>query len=64
MAWAWAGERPRTVGSGQLAKRAPPPQLVGAVLHQGCKMILGGTSKSYKSWCLLDFGLSVSSGAE
>jgi len=50
----------------ELAKSAPapPPQLVEGVLHQGCKMILGGTSKSYKSWCLLDFGLSISSGAE
>jgi hypothetical protein len=26
-------------------------------------MILGGTSKSNKSWCLLDLGLSVASGA-
>jgi hypothetical protein len=32
----------------------PPPQIIEGVLHQGCKMILGGTSKSNKSWCLLD----------
>jgi RecA-family ATPase len=32
------------------------------ILHQGCKMILGGTSKSSKSWCLLDLGVSVASG--
>lgn len=39
-----------------------PPQLIEGVLHQGCKMILGGTSKSNKSWCLLDLALSVASG--
>ncbi|MEI6193510.1 MAG: AAA family ATPase [Verrucomicrobiota bacterium] len=39
-----------------------PPQLVRGLLHQGCKMILGGTSKSNKSWCLLDLALSVASG--
>jgi hypothetical protein len=39
-----------------------PPQLIEGILHQGCKMILGGTSKSNKSWCLLDLALSVASG--
>jgi hypothetical protein len=39
-----------------------PPQVIEGVLHQGCKMILGGTSKSNKSWCLLDLALSVASG--
>ena len=41
-----------------------PPLLVGGILHQGCKMILCGTSKSNKSWCLLDLALSVASGSE
>lgn len=41
---------------------APPPQIIEGILHQGCKMILGGTSKSNKSWCLLDLALSVASG--
>jgi hypothetical protein len=40
----------------------PPPQIVEGVLHRGCKMILGGTSKSNKSWCLLDLAISVASG--
>jgi hypothetical protein len=40
----------------------PPPELVQGVLHEGCKMILTGTSKSNKSWCLLDLALSVSTG--
>lgn len=41
----------------------PPPQIIEGILHQGCKMILGGTSKSNKSWCLLDLAVSVASGA-
>src|SRR5437868_11692343 len=41
---------------------APPRQILDGILHQGCKMILGGTSKSNKSWCLLDLALSVASG--
>jgi RecA-family ATPase len=43
---------------------APPAQVVDGVLHVGCKMILGGTSKSNKSWCLLDLAMSVASGAD
>jgi hypothetical protein len=41
---------------------APPPLIIEGMLHQGCKMILGGTSKSNKSWCLLDLAVSVASG--
>ena len=41
-----------------------PPELIAGVLHQGCKMILGGTSKSNKSWCLLDLAMSVASGQD
>lgn len=40
----------------------PPPLVIEGILHQGCKMILGGMSKSNKSWCLLDLALSVASG--
>jgi hypothetical protein len=43
---------------------APPPQIIEGILHQGCKMVLGGTSKSNKSWCLLDLAMSVASGQE
>ena len=35
---------------------------VAGVLHQGSKMILGGASKSRKSWTLIDMMLSVSTG--
>ena len=41
-----------------------PPQIIRGVLHQGGKMILAGTSKSNKSWSLLDLAISVSSGQE
>ena len=40
----------------------PPPLIVDGILHQGCKMVVGGTSKSNKSWCLLDLAISVASG--
>jgi len=39
-----------------------PPLLIEGILHKGSKMILGGTSKSNKSWSLLDLGLSVATG--
>ena len=39
-----------------------PPVIIEGVLHQGCKMVLGGTSKSNKSWSLLDLALSVATG--
>jgi hypothetical protein len=42
----------------------PPPELIKGVLHKGCKMVLGGTSKSNKSWCLLDLAVSVASGTK
>jgi hypothetical protein len=42
----------------------PPPQVIDGVLHQGCKMILSGTSKSNKTWCLLNLAMSVASGTE
>jgi hypothetical protein len=38
-------------------------ELIQGTLHQGCKMVVGGTSKSNKSWCLFDMAMSVASGA-
>jgi hypothetical protein len=57
---------PAIVTRRELAKAAPmpPPQVIDGVLHQGCKMILSGTSKSNKTWCLLNLAASVASGAE
>lgn len=39
-----------------------PPQLIEGVLHQGTKMVVGGGSKSFKTWILLDLALSVAYG--
>lgn len=39
-----------------------PPQIIRGILHQGAKLGLGGGSKSYKTWVLLDMCLSVASG--
>lgn len=41
-----------------------PDLLINGVLHKGCKMVLSGGSKSFKSWTLIDLGLSVASGTE
>ncbi len=50
-------------GSEFMATPKPePPQLIAGVLHQGSKMILGGASKSRKSWSLIDMMLAVSTG--
>ena len=55
---------PEIVTLREFAEKMPqaPPQIIDGLLHQGCKMILGGTSKSNKSWCLLDLAISVASG--
>lgn len=55
---------PEILNLRQLVETAPepPPQIIEGLLHQGCKMVLGGTSKSNKSWCLLDLAVSVASG--
>jgi hypothetical protein len=52
-----AEELKQTVGSA-------PPQIIRGLLHLGSKMTLNGTSKSNKSWSLLDLALSVATGQE
>ena len=39
-----------------------PPQLIHGMLHQGSKLVLGGGSKSFKTWALLDLAISVATG--
>jgi hypothetical protein len=39
-----------------------PAELVRGLLHQGAKLVLGGGSKSFKTWVLLDLALSVAYG--
>lgn len=39
-----------------------PPELVHGILHQGSKMVIGGGSKSFKTWVLIDLAVSVATG--
>lgn len=39
-----------------------PPEVIDGLLHKGCKMIVGGSSKSKKTWTLIDLAVSVAAG--
>gem|GEM_PF-2373947 len=39
-----------------------PPELIQGVLHKDTKLVLGGASKSFKSWSLLDMAVSIALG--
>ena len=39
-----------------------PAELIRGILHKGSKLAFGGSSKSFKTWCLLDLAISVSTG--
>ena len=41
-----------------------PPEVVQHLLHQGSKMVLGGASKTNKTWVLTDLAISVACGAQ
>lgn len=41
-----------------------PEQLIVRVFHKGCKLALGGSSKSFKTFTLLDLAVSVSHGLD
>jgi predicted transcriptional regulator len=41
-----------------------PEQLIAGLFHRGCKLALGGGSKSFKTWTLLDLAVSVSHGLD
>ena len=40
-----------------------PPELVHGLLHKGSKMVLSGSSKSFKTWMLTHLGICVATGA-
>lgn len=40
-----------------------PPEIVAGLLHQGTKLVVGGGSKSFKTWTLLDLAASGATGA-
>jgi AAA domain len=44
------------------APQETPPELIRGILHRGSKLALGGSSKAYKSWLLLDMAVSVGHG--
>jgi hypothetical protein len=44
------------------ATRVEPPQLVAGLIHRGGKVMLGGGSKSFKTWVLTDLALSIATG--
>ena len=39
-------------------------ELICGIAHRGSKIALGGGSKSFKTWCLLDMAVSVATGAD
>lgn len=39
-----------------------PPEIIVGILHKCCKLVLGGGSKSFKTWTLLDLAISVATG--
>jgi regulatory protein RepA len=39
-----------------------PPVLIDKILHAGSKMVIGGGSKSFKTWALADLAISVACG--
>lgn len=40
----------------------PSPELIAGILHQGTKMVVGGGSKSFKTWIQSDIAVSVAYG--
>lgn len=42
----------------------PPAELIEGILHKGSKLAFGGSSKSFKTWSLLDLAISVATGAD
>lgn len=46
------------------ADTIPPPQVVNGLLNQKSKMIIGGHSKSYKSWFAAQLGLAIAYGRD
>src|SRR3954464_10734719 len=42
----------------------PSQIIIDGLMEAGDKMIIGGSSKSYKPWSFIDLGLSIANGAE
>jgi hypothetical protein len=42
----------------------PPAELVEGILHLTDKLVFGGSSKSFKTWCLIDLAVSIATGTD
>jgi hypothetical protein len=40
-----------------------PPDIIEGIIHAGSKVEIGGASKSFKTWLLIDLAISVATGA-
>jgi hypothetical protein len=60
------GELPSIEDAAELISKpiVLPDDVVGNVLHRGGKMVLGGASKTFKTWTLIDLAVSAATGAE
>jgi hypothetical protein len=45
-----------------VTKYEPSPELIKGLVHQGTKVVIGGGSKSFKTWVQLDAAISVAYG--
>jgi RecA-family ATPase len=57
---------PPMVSARDLCANPPPtpPEIIEGILHQGGKMVLGGESKSFKTWILLHLSICIPTGRE
>jgi hypothetical protein len=57
---------PPMVSADELCASPPPtpPEIIEGILHQGSKMALGGGSKSFKTWTLIELSICIATGRE
>ena len=57
---------PKIIPANKLCASPPPTpeEVIEGILHRGSKLALGGGSKSFKTWTLLDLSICVSTGWE
>jgi AAA domain len=55
---------PPVISARSLCANPPPtpPEIIEGILHRGGKMALGGGSKSFKTWTLLELAVRVATG--
>jgi hypothetical protein len=57
---------PPMISADKLCSNPPPtpPEIIEGILHQGSKMALGGGSKSFKTWTLLELSICIATGRD